>query len=407
MELLEIALTSAGASVQPYTGISANYSSYYVKGTATLTSSVSFASSASIQGGSYIIWWDANITLGNFSVAIEGQLINQDSLNQGGIFSVYYNGSAWIVNYSANGIEQPQENRGVNSVNVPSAGGTLTLIAGIDKQYQRFSSSVVTLTSNYTVNASAAGVKDGAVFILDFVGGITTNGNTITAFTTVNIPEAQALAGGMAVIATFDATVNVWRAITINKPVTLSSLPKQAANSIVANATNASAVPTAIPITTNGYVLKRESNALVGGLITSDNFDPSILPSTFIRIPITNAQLLTGFSIGGKIADAAGAGTMVVPIKAQLRVVFGSAVFTNNLNLIISHTSASNSIMRQEGGLGAASTLMFDFYPTTGVINTSQLIENSSLNWRIETGNPSAGTGTSAVLYVQYQTVLL
>jgi hypothetical protein len=301
----------------------------------------------------------------------------------------------------------PQENRGVNSVNVPSAGGTLTLIAGIDKQYQRFSSSVVTLTSNYTVNASAAGVKDGTIFILDFSGGITTNGNTITAFTTVNIPEAQALAGGMAVIATFDATVNVWRAITINKPVTLSSLPKQAANSIIANITNASAVPTAIAIPTNGQFLKRKADALVAGLIEAENFDASILPSTFIRIPLTNAQLLTGFSIGGKIADAAGAGTMIVPIKAQLRVVFGSAAFTTNLNLIISHTSASNSIMRQEGGLGAASTLMFDFHPTTGVINTSQLIENSSLNWKIETGNPSAGTGTSAVLYVQYQTVLL
>ena len=406
MNLQEIALTSSGAMVQPYSGTSNFYESYYVTGNATLTSSVSFTSTTSLQGGTYIIWWDADITLGNFSVAIEGQLINQDSLNQGGIFTVYYTGSNWLVNYTANGIDLPQENRGVNSVNVPSGGGTLTLTAGIDKQYQRFSSSVVTLTSNYTVNASAAGVKGGTVFILDFVGGITTNGNTITAFG-VSIPEAQALAGGMAVIATFDATVNVWRAITINKPVTLSTLPKQAANSIIANITNASAVPTAIAIPTNGQLLKRKANALVAGLIEAENFDASILPATFVRIPLTNAQLLTGFSVGGKIADAAGAGTMIVPIKAQLRVVFGSAAFTTNLNLVISHTSASNSIMRQEGGLGAASALMFDFYPTTGVINTSQLIENSSLNWKIETGNPAVGTGTSAVLYVQYQTVLL
>jgi hypothetical protein len=406
MNLQNIALTSAGATSDPFTSFGSPYQSYYISGTATLTSNVSFASSISSQGGNYIIWWDADITLGSFSVTIEGHIINQDSLNQGGIFTVYYNGSNWIVNYTANGIDLPQEYKGVNSVAVPSGGGTLTLIAGIDKQYQRFSSSAVTLTSNYTVNASVAGVKDGTVFILDFVGGITTNGNTVRGFGVI-IPEAQALAGGMAVIATFDATVNVWRAITINKPVTLSTLPKQAANSIIANITNASAAPTAIAIPTNGQFLKRKADALVAGLIEAENFDASILPSTFVRIPLTNAQLLNGFSVGGKIADAAGAGTMIVPIKAQLRVVFGSAAFTTNLNFIISHTGASNSIMRQEGGLGAGSILMFDFYPTIGVINTSQLIENSSLNWSIETGNPAVGTGTSAVLYVQYQTVLL
>jgi len=406
MNLQEIALTSAGASVQPFLGASNLYQSYYVSGTATLAANVSFASSTSVQGGSYIIWWDADITLSTFSVTIEGQVINQDSLNQGGIFSVYYNGSAWVVSYSANGIEQPQENRGVNSVAVPSGGGTLTLVAGVSNQYQRFSSSAVTLSSNYTVTASTTGVKDGTTFLLDFVGGITTSGNAVTAFG-VSIPDAQALAGGMAVLATFDATAVVWRAITINKPVTLASLSSQAANSIVANATNASAVPTAIPITTNGYVLKRESNALVGGLITSSNFDPSILSTQFVKLNITNAQLLTGFTIGGKIVDAAGAGTMIVPINAQLRVVFGSAAFTTNLNFFIGHTGASNSIMRQVGGLGAASTLMFNFSPTTGTINTSQLIENASLVYGIETGNPSVGTGTSAVLYVQYATILL
>ena len=185
MNLQEIALTSSGASSQPYLGVGNYYQSYYVTGTATLTSSISFTSNESERGGSYIIWWDADITLSTFSVTIEGQVINQDSLNQGGIFTVYYNGSAWIVNYSPNGIEQPQEYRGVNSVNVPSAGGTLTLVAGVDKQYQRFSSSAVTLTSNYSVTAATTGVKDGTVFILDFVCGITNNGNTTRGF---NIP---------------------------------------------------------------------------------------------------------------------------------------------------------------------------------------------------------------------------
>jgi hypothetical protein len=406
MNLQNIALTSAGATADPFTSFGSPYQSYYVSGTATLAANVSFASTTSEQGGSYIIWWDADITLSTFSVTIEGQVINQDSLNQGGIFNVYYNGSAWVVSYSANGIEQPQENRGVNSVAVPSGGGTLTLVAGVNNQYQRFSSSAVTLSSNYTVTAATSGVKDGTTFLLDFVGGITNSGNTVTAFG-VSIPDAQALAGGMAVLATYDATANVWRAITINKPVTLASLSSQAANSIVGNATNASAVPTAIPITTNGYVLKRESNALVGGLITSSNFDPSILSTQFVKLNITNAQLLTGFTIGGKLVDAAGAGTMVVPINAQLRVVFGSAAFTTNLNFFIGHTGASNSIMRQTGGLGAASTLMFNFFPTTGTINTSQLIENAGLDWGIETGNPAVGTGTSAVLYVQYATILL
>lgn len=395
MNLEEIALTSAGETIQPFIGISNFYQSYYVSGTATLAANVSFASTTSAIGGSYIIWWDADITLSTFSVTIEGQVINQDSLNQGGIFNVYYNGSAWVVSYSANGIEQPQENRGVNSVAVPSGGGTLTLVAGVNNQYQRLSSSAVTLTSNYTVTAALSGVKDGTTFLLDFVGGITTNGNTITAFT-VNIPEAQALAGGMAVLATYDATANVWRAITINKPVTLSTLSNQAALTVVANATNASATPTALPFSTDGGVLQRSGTSIVTSLLSAANFGSALAPIKYATYNLSSSEILNSFTTPVTIL-AGVAGLTHVPLLIVWETTYNSAAYATNTNAVIRAVGSSAQVIQQSGLLAfGASGFAVSTIVTVGAYQT-QIVKGAGLTFGTLTGNPTAGDGTILV----------
>jgi hypothetical protein len=395
MNLEKIALTSAGATLQPFLGIGNFYQSYYVSGTATLTSNISFTSNISEQGGSYIIWWDADITLSTFSVTIEGQLINQDSLNQGGIFTTYYNGTTWIVNYTANGKDLPQEYRGANSVAVPSGGGTLTLIAGIDKQYQRLSSSAVTLTSNYTVNAAATGVKDGTVFILDFVGGITTSGNTVTAFGVV-IPAAQALAGGMAIIATFDATVNVWRAITINKPVTLSTLSNQAALTVVANATNASAPPTALPFTTDGDVLQRSGTSIVASLLSAVNFGSTVAPIKYATYNLSSSEILNSFSTPVTVL-AGVAGVTHVPVFIVWETTYNSAAYATNTNAVIRAVGSSAQVVQQSGLLAfGASGFAVSTIVTVGAFQT-QIVKGAALTFGTLTGNPTLGDGTILV----------
>jgi hypothetical protein len=395
MNLQNIALTSAGATADPFISFGIPYQSYYVSGTATLTSNVSFASTTSVQGGTYIIWWDADITLSTFSVTIEGQVINQDSLNQGGIFTVYYNGSAWVVSYTANGIELPQENRGAASVAVPSGGGTLTLVAGIDKQYQRFSSSAVTLTSNYTVNAATSGVKDGTVFILDFVGGITNSGNTVTAFG-VSIPEAQALAGGMAILATFDATVNVWRAITINKPVTLSTLSNQAALTVVANATNASAPPTALSFGTDGGVLQRSGTSIVTSLLSAVNFGSAVAPIKYATYNLSSAEILNSFSVPVTVL-AGVAGLAHVPLFVVWETTFGTTPYATNTNAVIRAVGASERIVNQNGLLAfGVSGLFVTSFTQFGAFQTT-LVKGAALTFSTLTGNPTAGDGTILV----------
>jgi hypothetical protein len=395
MNLQEIALTSAGATIDPFLGLGNAYQSYYVTGTATLAANISFASSTNVKFGSYIIWWDADITLSTFSVTIEGQVINQDSLNQGGIFSVYYNGSAWVVNYSANGIEQPQENRGVNSVAVPSGGGTLTLVAGVNNQYQRLSSSAVTLSSNYTITAATSGVKDGTTFLLDFVGNITTSGNTITAFG-VSIPAAQALAGGMAVLATFDATAVVWRAITINKPVTLSTLSNQAALTVVANATNASAPPTALPFATDGDVLQRSGTSIVASLLSAVNFGSTVAPIKYATYNLSSSEILNSFTTPVTIL-AGVAGLTHVPLFVVFETTFGTTAYATNTNGIITSAGAASRIVTQTGLLAfAASGLLAT--PITGVGSfTTNLVKGAALTFSTLTGNPTAGDGTILV----------
>jgi hypothetical protein len=395
MNLQEIALTSAGASLQPFLGLVNYYQSYYVSGTATLAANVSFASTTSELGGSYIIWWDADITLSTFSVTIEGQVINQDSLNQGGIFTVYYNGSAWVVNYSANGIEQPQENRGVNSVAVPSGGGTLTLVAGVNNQYQRLSSSAVTLSSNYTITAATSGVKDGTTFLLDFVGNITTSGNTVTAFGVV-IPAAQALAGGMAVLATFDATAVVWRAITINKPVTLSTLSNQAALTVVANATNASAPPTALPFATDGDVLQRSGTSIVASLLSAVNFGSTVAPIKYATYNLSSSEILNSFTTAVTIL-AGVAGLTHVPLFIVWETTFGTTAYATNTNAVIRAAGGSSQVVQQTGLLAfAASGFAVNTIVGVGAFQT-QIVKGAALTFGTLTGNPTAGDGTILV----------
>jgi hypothetical protein len=406
MTFIPVNITSAGATIDALIGFN-----QYVNlrttssGGVTLAANVVFNSTV-IAGeqASYTILWDATLFLSTFSVTIEGFVMNQADVNQSGRFECYYNGTAWTVQYFADGLDQPQVYFGVESVTVPTS-GTLTLTAGVSKYYQRLSGAPTTLIAAYNVTANIAGVKDGTQFFIEIASGTTIGANAFTVFGQT-ILAADALAGGAMVIATFDATANVWRSVYINKALAITQFPSIAALSVLANDTNASDVPKALVAATNGQLLIRRSNALGFLSLEADNFSGStqlFAPRTFGGT-ILSADILTSFTTPVVLIDEITAGGLPVLMTVMFGMSSGGSAYAAYTNIGIRYTGASDDIASFDGALAITGT---DFYshqivleaPATGAVSWSNQIELYT-----KTGNPT--TGTRNILYQLFFTTI-
>lgn len=390
--LLQTTLTSAGFSLDPYAGSAGLYTSYFVSGAATLAANASFASSVAQNGAYYEIRWEAVATLSTFSVTIEGFVINQSDVNQNGTFSCYYDGSSWSVQYFADGLDQPQVFYGVQTVIAPTS-GTITLTAGVDKYYQRIIGAPTTLVGNLIITASTAGVKDGTQFYVQIAGSITLGANNLTVFG-FNINSIDALNGNAMIIATYDATGAVWRAQYIRGSFELSNLGSIAALTVVANATNASAQPTAVAASANGRVFMRRSNALGFSSLEADNFIGStqlFAPRT-IGGTILSSAVLTSHTTPVKIITELGVGGLPVLLTFMFGLSSGGSAYGSHTNIGIRYTGASDDICSFNGALAIPG---IDFYshqliiapPASGAVEWSNEIE-----FYTKTGNPTGGT---------------
>lgn len=399
MSYTAITLTASGGTFDNYVG----YNSYaniliLTSSPVTLTGNVVINPSTATLGSSFKVRWNGVVTLSTFSVTICGVTINQDQVNQSGTFDCYYDGSAWSVQYFADGTDLPQEAQGVNAVTVPTS-GTLTLVAGVDKKYQRLVGSPTTLVAGYNVTASTSGVKAGSQFLVEVGGSVTNSGNAFTVFG-VTISDAQALNGGVLVTATFDGSV--WRGVQTSLPLSASQLTAQAALSVVANATNASASPTAFTFGTDGGVLQRSGTSLVASLLSEANFNAKTFPLKYEAIPISSPEILTGFS--SPVTILAGvAGKINVPVLVVWETTYNAATYAANLNALITTSGKTDPIIQQNGLLGFTAS----GYAVTQVLGVGafqdRVAVNTALEFSVGTGNPTTGDGTLTIhlFYVQ------
>lgn len=404
MILQQVTLTSAGGSFDPYVDIQgiATYKSYLIQGTATLASNVGFTPSVDSLGGYFEILWEADITVSTFSVFVAGTTLNQADLNQSGKITAYYDGSAWIVQYFPNNLEQPQEFYSVDSVAVPSGGGTLTLVAGVDAFYQRISSLAVSLSSNYTVTASTTGIKDGTRFFVDIIGNITLGSSTLTVFG-ISIPASQALNGGTQVQATFDAKIGVWRAIQVNQPFQLSNIQAISALSVVANATNASASPTALAASTNGDLFMRSGTSLIAGAIRHQNFAISTenFSPRYLAVTVPSANVLTsGVTPVALVPTSSGNPVL-------LTILFGlsssGTVYATNTDIAIRYVGGPD-IATLTGALALSGNDYYEQQILVAPTVTGGSTWGNGIEFYTLGGNPTAGTKT-IFFYVIYTTV--
>jgi hypothetical protein len=399
-------ITSAGATINASIGFG-QYGNFRVTstGTVALAANIVFASTTvSGQQAQYEIRWEGDFTLGSFAVTIEGFSMNQSDVNQSGTFSCYFDGTAWSVQYFADGTDQPQVYYGVQSFTYP-ASGTRTLVAGVDKYYQRGTGGPTTLAAAFNVTASTVGVKDGTQFFYEVAGGLTTAGNAHTAFGQT-ISAADSLSGGAMVIATFDATAGVWRSVYISKAIALAQFPSITSLSVIANGTNAAAVPTAIQSTANGRVFMQRGNALRFDWIEADNFTGSsnCLPLKYLAVEIPSAEVLTSFATPVNILDSVTAGGLPIIQSVLFGMRSGGSAYTSHTDIGIRPVGGSDDICSLTGALAISGT---DFYVRELIPNAPSsggVLWGGDIEFYTKVNNPS--TGTRNVLLMIIYTVI-
>jgi len=387
--ILTYQLTASGGTLDNY--INATYPDIYItsSGAITMTSSFSITPSVDVDYARFRVIWEAEASLSTFSITICGEVISQDQVNQPGFFECFYDGSAWSVYYFPDGTNLPQNAPGANVTTVP-VGGTITLVPGVDKVNQRFVGGPTTLTSNLTITASTVGVRAGAEFNVIIDSGTTLGGNTMTVFNE-NINAAQALSGGVEARAYYDGAT--WRGVLTSKPISASELNPQAALSVVANATNASASPSPLAFANDGDVLVRAGTALIAQKLSTSNFNTSTFPLKYISYNLSSSEILNSFS--SPVTILAGVvGFTHVPVLVVWETTFNSIAYATNFNGAIRATGSANPAIVQNGILGfLVSGLAMTPISTVGSF-AQQIIKGANLEYFTQVGNPTAGDGT-------------
>lgn len=349
---------------------------------------------------SFSLRWEANLSISTFSVVIAGVTMAQDQVNQTGTFSCYYDGTAWSVQYFADGKDQPQAAQGVTDIPVPSVGGGVLLTAGVDTAYQRLTGPV-TLTSSYSIGANI-GVKAGSQFQIEIAGGITIGANTLTVFG-ISINANQALNGGVIILATFDGTN--WVAASTSRPVSTADIDPVAARTVMGNATNATAAPTNITFPTDFGVLQRNGTTLTTGLLTASNFDTTSVVATQVAIvTLTSTQIKNSNTAPITILAAPGVGRVNVISSILASCTFVSIAYTAFTNVQVYALAGTAKLFLRDDLLGFTSSGIDQFYPYETNVSEFQNAANSAILLTTTGGNPLTGDGT-ITLRIIYQTI--
>lgn len=401
-------ITSSGITVDNYVGFGVYADLLTISsGNVTLAGNVAINPTVvSGQTAGFSVRWNAELTLSTFSVSICGFTINQSDVNQSGTFSCYYNGSSWSVQYFPDATQQPQVYYGVNAVTAATS-GTTTWVAGVDKFYQRVSGAPTTLVGNLIYTAATAGVKDGTQMTVQIAGGITVSSSSLIVFG-LTISAYDALNGGVAVVATYDATAGVWRSYQTSKQIVIGALGSISGNTVVCNPISSTQAPTTLEFTSDGDVLQRAGGALVASKLNQGNFEDNILVGNYAATNISNANIKLLFTTPYALTTLSlASGSTNLPYLVLVEIIYGSAAFTTETTLNIRITGAANPIFTQVGALQTTSSNIFMFVPVTGTISTSQLLKNAGLELYCPSANPAVGTGSTMKIHCFYNQQIL
>jgi hypothetical protein len=318
-------------------------------------------------------------------MTIAGISINQDQVNQTGLFELMWDGTNYYLQYYPDFTLRPQETFGVSTITVPNVGGTLIINPGSDKKTYLLQGPT-TLSSNYTVAGNTSGVTNGSAIRVVLGGGITIGANTVTIFGQ-SISSYDCLIGGAEVFAEFNAATSTYVATYVNRNIPLAKL-----------------LTTGLGSGDNGKLVSYDfaTNSFVASFLSASN-----LPSTFKGINITtttiaSGQLLTSNTTPITLIPASGSVSVVeVPLLFVVRYVYGSTTFAANLDGVFEYSAPgiSNKYAGKTGMLGFTSSGIDVVYPTNYNSSVERLLAaNYPLVYRTGVGNPTTGN-SSIVIY--------
>lgn len=125
-------------------------------------------------------------------------------------------------------------------------------------------------------------------------------------------------------------------------------------------------------------------------------------------LAITSAQVLALNSTPLTIIAAQGVGTAIEIISASAKMVYNSAAYATNVDLILQNSGATRPISGVGSFLAETVNVMSPFrdqYGFSGVTDT-QMIENVAVQVSVDSGNPTAGN-SGITVYVLYRVITL
>lgn len=183
---------------------------YYIfsSGTITLAASWSVAPSGTpYDGMKCAFYYSAKCNLDGNTITIFGaSLTQQQALSDCFIITRYDADVAdWVTQVFVSDNDLPQAYDGVNTFPLTNAGGTQTLVAGIDKKFQHITGSGITLLGSWVWTFGGSPIE-GDEFVIHYnADTINLNGNNITIGGNI-LTQLQANAGNTIVFCVYDGS---------------------------------------------------------------------------------------------------------------------------------------------------------------------------------------------------------
>lgn len=123
---------------------------------------------------------------------------------------------------------------------------------------------------------------------------------------------------------------------------------------------------------------------------------------------INTAAILTANSSPVQLLAAPGAGKLIVitsPIVCKFK--YGSAAFATNTDFKIYYGSGSSSFTATQSGLLTNTADAYRIVQQTDNGSLATTLENAGIFFKVDTGNPTSGTGSSLVISFTYRVISL
>lgn len=119
-------------------------------------------------------------------------------------------------------------------------------------------------------------------------------------------------------------------------------------------------------------------------------------------LTIASADVLTLNSTPIEIVSAPGAGYAIEVISASIKMVYVSATYTTNTNLILITSTGSDK--QASTDIGQASTTFSRFELEMGSADATQYVDNQAVVVSVDGGDPTAGD-SDIKIYVTYRLI--